>query len=49
MPAFPGSTRKIWTVTELNRAAGELLEEAFPRVWVEGEISNWKLYPSGHA
>jgi exodeoxyribonuclease VII large subunit len=49
MPAQPGGARKIWTVTELNRAAGELLEEAFPRVWVEGEISNWKLYASGHA
>ncbi|HWR98621.1 MAG TPA: exodeoxyribonuclease VII large subunit [Candidatus Methanoperedens sp.] len=49
MPAQPGGARKIWTVTELNRAAGELLEEAFPRVWVEGEVSNWKLYPSGHA
>ncbi|MHB8835605.1 MAG: exodeoxyribonuclease VII large subunit, partial [Candidatus Methylomirabilia bacterium] len=49
MPAHPGGTRKIWTVSELNRAAGELLEEAFPRIWVEGEISNWKLYGSGHA
>jgi exodeoxyribonuclease VII large subunit len=49
MPANPGGTRKIWTVSELNRAAGELLEEAFPRVWVEGEISNWKVYGSGHA
>src|SRR5512139_3174971 len=49
MSAQPGGARKIWTVTELNRAAGELLEEAFPRVWVEGEVSNWKLYPSGHA
>ncbi len=49
MPAHPGGTRKIWTVSELNRAAGELLEEAFPRVWVEGEISNWKVYGSGHA
>jgi len=49
MPAHPGDTRKIWTVTELNRAAGELLEEAFPRVWVAGEISNWKVYSSGHA
>jgi exodeoxyribonuclease VII large subunit len=49
MPAHPGGTRRIWTVSELNRAAGELLEEAFPRVWVEGEISNWKVYGSGHA
>lgn len=24
------------------------MEEAFPAVWVEGEISNFKLYPSGH-
>lgn len=44
-----GGARKIWTVTELNRAASELLEEAYPRVWVEGEISNWKVYASGHA
>ena len=49
MPAHPGGSRRIWTVSELNRAAGELLEEAFPRVWVEGEISNWKVYGSGHA
>ena len=49
MTAHPGGARRIWTVTELNRAAGELLEEAFPRVWVEGEISNWKVYASGHA
>ena len=49
MAANQGGTRKIWKVSELNRAAGELLEEAFPRVWVEGEISNWKLYSSGHA
>jgi exodeoxyribonuclease VII large subunit len=24
------------------------LEEAFPAIWVEGEISNYKFYPSGH-
>jgi exodeoxyribonuclease VII large subunit len=24
------------------------LEEDFPSIWVEGEISNFKLYPSGH-
>jgi exodeoxyribonuclease VII large subunit len=49
MAAHQDGTRKIWRVSELNRAAGELLEEAFPRIWVEGEISNWKLYSSGHA
>jgi exodeoxyribonuclease VII large subunit len=49
MQELSGDTRKIWTVTELNRAARCILEEAFPRVWVEGEISNFKLYHSGHA
>ena len=39
---------KVWTVFELTRSVKENLEEAFPAVWVEGEISNFKLYPSGH-
>ena len=42
-------TKKIWTVSELNRAVRQVLEDTFERVWVEGEISNYKLYPSGHA
>jgi exodeoxyribonuclease VII large subunit len=49
VPQRSEATRRIWTVTELNRAARELLEGEFPRVWVEGEISNWKIYSSGHA
>jgi exodeoxyribonuclease VII large subunit len=42
-------TRKIWTVSEINRAVREILEDTFDRVWVEGEVSNYRLYPSGHA
>ena len=49
MQEFSTDTRKIWTVSELNQSARDLLEEHFPGVWVEGEISNFKLYPSGHA
>ena len=41
--------RKIWTVGELNRSARQVLEERFSRLWVEGEVSNFKSYPSGHA
>ncbi|MBM3253938.1 MAG: exodeoxyribonuclease VII large subunit, partial [Candidatus Omnitrophica bacterium] len=41
--------RKIYTVSELTRNIKLLLEEEFPQVWVEGEISNLKIYPSGHA
>ncbi len=41
--------RKIYTVSELARRAKQSLELAFSRVWVEGEISNFKLIASGHA
>lgn len=37
-----------WTVTELNQAVRALLEEAFPPVWVGGEVANWTRARSGH-
>jgi exodeoxyribonuclease VII large subunit len=40
--------RRILTVSELNALARGMLEEAFESVWVEGEISNLRRYPSGH-
>ena len=40
--------RRIFTVSELTRQIKEVLEGSFPLVWVEGEISEPKLYPSGH-
>ncbi|MHB9154988.1 MAG: exodeoxyribonuclease VII large subunit [Endomicrobiales bacterium] len=40
--------RKIYTVSELNREIKTVLEEAYPDLWLEGEISNFRLYPSGH-
>jgi len=44
----PRETRRVYTVSELNALAQEILEESFPSVWVEGEISNLRKYPSGH-
>ena len=38
----------IYTVTELTRHLKGLLEEAFPSVWVEGEVSNFSAPSSGH-
>jgi len=43
-----GETRRVLTVSELNSLVRGLIEEAFPSVWVEGEISNLRRYPSGH-
>jgi exodeoxyribonuclease VII large subunit len=41
--------RAVLSVSELTRRLQEVLEERFPAVWVEGEISNYRLYGSGHA
>ncbi len=41
-------TRRVFTISELNARVHELLESSFPELWVEGEISNCKPYPSGH-
>ncbi len=42
------SSAKVFTVTELTRSIRGLLETRFGAVWVQGEISNYKLHPSGH-
>ena len=41
-------TSKVLTVTELTRGIRGALETKFRAVWVQGEISNYKLHPSGH-
>ena len=41
--------REIHSVTEINQTASDFLNEAFPPVWVAGEISNFREYgTSGH-
>ncbi|HEV2110679.1 MAG TPA: exodeoxyribonuclease VII large subunit [Gammaproteobacteria bacterium] len=40
--------RRVYTVSDLNRAARGLLEGGFPLLWVEGEISNLARPASGH-
>jgi exodeoxyribonuclease VII large subunit len=39
---------KVFTVSELTRSIRGTLETKFGAVWVQGEISNYKLHPSGH-
>src|SRR5438093_10277652 len=45
---FFQQTSKVFTVTELTRSIRGALETKFGAVWVQGEISNYKLHPSGH-
>src|SRR5213082_1475385 len=48
MADFFQQTSKILTVAELTRAIRGTLETKFGAVWVQGEVSNYKLHPSGH-
>ena len=40
--------RHIITVSELTQEIKDILEMKFPDIWVEGEISNLRIPPSGH-
>lgn len=40
--------KDIWTVTRLNQTAQGLLEQQLGTLWLEGELSNFKSYASGH-
>lgn len=40
--------RRIWTVADLVGSIRQQIEAAYVDLWVEGEISNCRLAPSGH-
>ena len=40
--------RYIYKVSELTSSIKLILEDSFPNIWVEGEISNLKSPSSGH-
>ena len=41
-------TKKVYTVSEINRRAKNLLENQLGDVWVEGEVSGLRRQASGH-
>lgn len=40
--------KQIYSVTELTKYIRQIIENSFPAVWVEGEISNFLRHSSGH-
>jgi exodeoxyribonuclease VII large subunit len=40
--------QRIYTISELTQEIKDLLEVEFPFLWLEGEISNFRVPPSGH-
>src|SRR6056297_4208109 len=45
---MPTVERKIYSVRELTEKIKSLLEETYPFIWIQGEISNFKVPASGH-
>jgi exodeoxyribonuclease VII large subunit len=48
LPLFTAATRKFLSVSELNELIKGTLESRLEAVWVQGEISNFRVPPSGH-
>lgn len=48
VPEMPKPARTILTVSELNATIRDLLENQLTNVWVEGEISNARVWNTGH-
>ncbi|MBA3659304.1 MAG: exodeoxyribonuclease VII large subunit [Gemmatimonadales bacterium] len=44
----PGPTDDVWTVGDLTGAVKRLVEGEFPPVWVRGEVTQCRAWPSGH-
>jgi exodeoxyribonuclease VII large subunit len=44
----PVTERRVLTVTQLTAAIRDLFESSFGDVWVEGEISNCRVWNTGH-
>ncbi len=40
--------KTIFSVSDITRQIKQSLETKFPRVWVQGEVSNFKQHSSGH-
>lgn len=39
---------QIWTISQINQAVRDLLEQGLPPLWLEGEISNFRYHANGH-
>ena len=48
LPLFAQLERQFLTVSDLNELIKGTLESRLENIWVVGEISNCRLYPSGH-
>ncbi len=48
LPTAKPTTRRIFTVTELTSEVRELLETTYGEIWIDGELSNYRRWRTGH-
>ena len=48
LPLFAGEARRFLTVSDLTELIRGILESQLDALWVRGEISNFRMPPSGH-
>lgn len=48
METFPRLAEEVYTVSRLTQEIKNNLEVSFPSLWVEGELSNFRVPSSGH-
>lgn len=48
LPLFAAARQKFLTVSELNEVIKGTLESQMDALWVQGEVSNFRVPPSGH-
>jgi len=39
---------KVYSVSEITLLIREIIEDSFPAIWIEGEVSNYRPHHSGH-
>jgi len=44
----PRECERPYTISEVNSGIAQIFEQHNTLVWIEGELSGWKSYPSGH-
>lgn len=48
LSSAPASSDGAWTVTQVTRRARQLVEAGLPPLWIQGEVTGFKVYRSGH-
>ena len=48
LPLFRSASRKFVTISELNELIKRTLESHIDALWIQGEVSNFRVPPSGH-